>query len=183
MKTPFDHFKTDTSVVQIEENIYEGNLSDRWSIGKTPNGGYTMALAAKAISESLNHKDPLVITANYLNRLNFGKALISVEVLPYTKSLSSARATMLQDDEIKVIFTATFTDFSQSKGLNKNFRQEPDFVDYKDCIFHPFKKGFNPGLEKFIEKKYCPNSVWWEDEKESKTNKAVLNLYLSLIHI
>ena len=43
MKTPFEHFKTDTSVVQIEENLYEGNLSDRWSIGKTPNGGYTMA--------------------------------------------------------------------------------------------------------------------------------------------
>ena len=90
--------------------------------------------------------DPLVITANYLNRLNFGKVLVTVEVLPFTKSLSSARATMLQDDEIKVIFTATFTDFLKTKGLNKSFRQEPAFVDYEDCIFHPFKEGFNPGL-------------------------------------
>ena len=179
MKTPFEHFKTDTTVVQIEENIYEGNLSDRWSIGKTPNGGYTMALAAKAISESLNHNDPLVITANYLNRLDFGKVLVSVEVLPFTKSLSSARATMLQDDEIKVIFTATFTDFLKTKGLNKSFRQEPAFVDYEDCIFHPFKEGFNPGLEKFIEKRYCPDSVWWEEKKKDKLNKATLNLYMS----
>ena len=67
MKTPFEHFKSDISVVQIEENLYEGNVSDMWSIGTTPNGGYTMALAAKAISESLEHKDPLIVTANYLN--------------------------------------------------------------------------------------------------------------------
>ena len=119
MKTPFEHFKSDISVVQIEENLYEGNVSDMWSIGTTPNGGYTMALAAKAISESLEHKDPLIVTANYLNRVNFGKIDIKVETLPSTRSLSSARATMIQDNEIKVIFTATFTDLSKSTGLNK----------------------------------------------------------------
>ena len=99
MKTPFEHFKTDISVVQISQDVYEGNLSNRWSIGSTPNGGYTMAIAAKAISESLDHKDPLVITANYLNRLDFGTVKINVEVMPSTKSLSSARATMSQNNE------------------------------------------------------------------------------------
>ena len=39
MKTPFEHFKTDISVVQISQDVYEGNLSNRWSIGSTPNGG------------------------------------------------------------------------------------------------------------------------------------------------
>ena len=120
MKTPFEHFKTDISVVQISQDVYEGNLSNRWSIGSTPNGGYTMAIAAKAISESLDHNDPLVITANYLNRLDFGKVKINVEVMPSTKSLSSARATMSQNNEIKVIFTATFTDFLKSNGLNRS---------------------------------------------------------------
>ena len=43
MKTPFEHFKSDISVLQIDKNHYEGNVSDMWSIGKTPNGGYTMA--------------------------------------------------------------------------------------------------------------------------------------------
>lgn len=179
MKTPFEHFKTDISVVQISQDVYEGNLSNRWSIGSTPNGGYTMAIAAKAISESLDHKDPLVITANYLNRLDFGTVKINVEVMPSTKSLSSARATMSQNNEIKVIFTATFTDFLKSNGLNRSFRKEPEFVAYEDCIFHPFKKGFNPDLEKSIEKRYCPDSVWWDEKKVDNKNKATLNLYMS----
>ena len=42
MKTPFEHFKTDISVVQISQDVYEGNLSNRWSIGSTPNGGLSL---------------------------------------------------------------------------------------------------------------------------------------------
>ena len=179
MKTPFEHFKSDISVVQIEEDLYEGNVSDMWSIGTTPNGGYTMALAAKAISESLEHKDPLIITANYLNRVNFGKIDIKVETLPSTRSLSSARATMIQDNEIKVIFTATFTDLSKSTGLNKAFKKEPIFEKYEDCHLHAFKEGFNPGLEKFIEKKYCSDSIWWKAKDNNQNKNAVLNLYMS----
>ena len=34
-------------------------------------------------------------------------------------------------------------------------------------------------MEKFIEKKYCPDSVWWEEKKKDKPNKATLNLYMS----
>ena len=35
-----------------------------------------------------------------------------------------------------------------------NFKKAPVFEKYEDCYFHSFKEGFNPGLEKFIEKKY-----------------------------
>ena len=71
MKTSFENFKDDILSVQKDTNFWTGNLSDRWSIGNTPNGGYSMAFAANAISNSLTHKDPLSISANYLERLDF----------------------------------------------------------------------------------------------------------------
>ncbi len=61
MKTSFQHFTEDSSVTQVENNTWKGVLSDRWGIGKTPNGGYSMALATRAISGSILHKDPLSI--------------------------------------------------------------------------------------------------------------------------
>ena len=88
MKTSFQYFTEDSSVTLLEENVWKGNLSPRWSIGSTPNGGYSMALATRAISGSLTHKDPLSITANYLERVDFGEAIIKVEPLSITKSLS-----------------------------------------------------------------------------------------------
>ena len=84
MKTSFQYFTEDSSVTLLEENVWKGNLSPRWSIGSTPNGGYSMALATRAISGSLTHKDPLSITANYLERVDFGEAIIKVEPLSIT---------------------------------------------------------------------------------------------------
>jgi hypothetical protein len=177
MKTSFQYFTEDSSVTLLEENVWKGNLSDRWSIGSTPNGGYSMALATRAISGSLTHKDPLSITANYLERVDFGEAIIKVEPLSITKSLSTARASLIQDNKLKIVFTASFTDFSRSNGLDLSTRSEPDFEHYDDCILHPYKEGFNPVLEKSLEKKYCSDSIWWENNNNK--NKACLNLYMS----
>ena len=177
MKTSFENFKDDISVLEEEPNLWKGNLSDRWSIGSTPNGGYSMAFAAKAISNSLVHKDPLSISANYLERLDFGETLVKVSPIHVTKSTSTARAELIQQERIRVIFTATFTDFSKSNGLDLSIRKEPNFEPYENCVLQPFKEGFNPMLEKNIEKKYCKDSLWWE--KSHKENQAALNLYMS----
>ena len=177
MKTSFENFNNDIQAVKESDNLWKGNLSDRWSIGKTPNGGYSMAFAAKAISNSLTHKDPLAISANYLERVDFGETYIKVVPVHVTKSLSTARAELIQDKKIKVIFTATFTDFSKSNGLDLSVRKAPDFEPYENCILQPYKEGFNPLLEKNLEKKYCNDSLWWE--KNNEDNKASLNLYMS----
>ena len=95
MKTSFENFKDDILSVQKDTNFWTGNLSDRWSIGNTPNGGYSMAFAAKAISNSLTHKDPLSISANYLERLDFGESLVKVYPVNESKSMSTARACLL----------------------------------------------------------------------------------------
>ena len=71
MKTSFENFADDISSNEEDKNLWKGNLSDRWSIGNTPNGGYSMAFAAKAISNSLAHKDPLSISANYLEPVSY----------------------------------------------------------------------------------------------------------------
>ena len=177
MKTSFENFADDISSNEEDKNLWKGNLSDRWSIGNTPNGGYSMAFAAKAISNSLAHKDPLSISANYLERLDFGESFVKVYLVNESKSMSTARAELIQDKKVKVIFTGTFTNFSKSNGLDLSMRKEPKFDSYDDCILQPFKEGFNPKLEKNLEKKYCKDSIWWENSK--KENDAVLNLYMS----
>jgi hypothetical protein len=177
MKTSFEYFTEDSSLIQLEDNIWKGFLSDRWGIGNTPNGGYSMALATRAIAGSISHKDPLSISANYIERVDFGEAIIKVEPLEATKSLSTARAMLFQGNKLKTIFTATFTDFSKSNGLDLSARSSPNFEPYDDCILQPYKEGFNPVLEKSIEKKYCSNSQWWKSN--NKKNDACLNLYMS----
>ena len=64
-------FVRDTTVIRKSDNLFTAEVSENWSIGNTANGGYSMTLAAKAMSEFLEHKDPLSISAHYLDRVDF----------------------------------------------------------------------------------------------------------------
>lgn len=173
----YSNFIADTVINQISETSLEAEVSDRWSIGGTANGGYSMALAAKALSKVLPHKDPLSISGHYLDRVEPGPLLIEVEPLKVGKSISTANVKLIQNSIEKIRFIGSFTDFSHAKGETYMYRQAPDFPPIEECIKVPFTKGFSPNLELQIKKMYTKDSVWWEET--SLENNAELNLYMS----
>ena len=71
------NFEDAIKVTETSSGNFTANISDNWSIGQTANGGYSMSLLAKACSEYLDHKDPLVLSANYIDRVEFGPAAVS----------------------------------------------------------------------------------------------------------
>ncbi len=47
--------------------VWNLNISDQWSFGNAPNGGYMAALLAKAISvSSPRHSHPMSVTTQYI---------------------------------------------------------------------------------------------------------------------
>ena len=176
-KEGYLNFITDTAVEQISDTTLTAMVSDRWSIGGTANGGYSMAIAAKALSKVLNHKDPLSISGHYLDRVVPGKLTIEIEPLKIGKSISTANVKLIQDGKEKIRFLGSFTDFSHAKGETFMHHEAPAFEPIEDCIKVPYKPGFSPNLELQIEKKYTSDSIWWKDT--SLENNAQLNLYIS----
>jgi hypothetical protein len=170
------NFEDAIKVTETSSGNFTANISDNLSIGQTANGGYSMSLLAKACSEYLDHKDPLVLSANYIDRVEFGPADIEVSKIASTKSTSTAHVSLSQKGNLKIFTTVTFTDFSKMKGLKENLRSEPNFEDYETCTQVPYKEGFSPKLDKNLEKKYCSDSIWWENPKEE--NQATLKLYM-----
>ena len=85
----YKKFNKDISVIKVSDRNFTANISENWSIGQTANGGYSMAIIAKACSEYLNHKDPLVLSANYLERVEFGPADIEIFKISSSKSTST----------------------------------------------------------------------------------------------
>ena len=72
-------FEDAIKVTETSRGNFTANISDNWSIGQTANGGYSMSLLAKACSKYLDHKDPLVLSANYIDRVEFGSADIDCD--------------------------------------------------------------------------------------------------------
>ena len=77
----YPRFINDTAVTRQEEFSYTGEVTDAWSIGGVANGGYSMSIAARALSDCLNHKDPLSITGHYLSRAEPGPVTLKIEKL------------------------------------------------------------------------------------------------------
>jgi acyl-CoA thioesterase len=91
---------------------YTGQVHSSWNIGANPNGGYLMALAASALRQlHPNHPDPLSVTAHYL-RPGVGSADcdVATTLLRPGKTLSTARATLLQEGKERLEILAAFGD-------------------------------------------------------------------------
>jgi len=101
-------FEEDTAVQPGGENLYLANITDRWSIGGRPNGGYLMGTILRSLTHRLAHPDPLTSTGHFLSPAEPGPAEIKVNVIKEGRSLSTALAVLSQNGRERLVSLATF---------------------------------------------------------------------------
>lgn len=129
-------FDEDTRVKQINGSRFHGTVSAGWSIGGNPNGGYLQSIVSAAIAESVEHPDPLSFTTHFL-RPGVGGAECDVEVdiLRVGRTLSTVRATLIQDGKARLEVMAAYGDLSQPAGVSADITQPvPDLPPPDQCI-------------------------------------------------
>ena len=126
-------FALDTAVVQIEDNLWRGELHEGWRIGAVPNGGYVLAVAGRVLSQALGHPDPLSVNAFYLAPTVLGPIDCRVEVLRAGRSISHASLQMFQQGELKVQVTAAYTELSALAGESWSAKPPPVYPPWDDC--------------------------------------------------
>jgi acyl-CoA thioesterase len=78
---------------------FDAELDIDWSIGDKPNGGYLLAIVARAACEVVDTVDPLAVTAHYLRAPGGGPAEVRTEIVRRGRRASVTRATLWQDDK------------------------------------------------------------------------------------
>ncbi len=78
-----------------------------WEIGEVSNGGYLLALAARAMSE-VAERPPLTVTGHYLSPVPPGPAAVDVETLRSGRRLATLRATLHRDGRPLLALLGTF---------------------------------------------------------------------------
>jgi len=118
----------------LEPFLWQVEISDQWSFRVAPNGGYTAALLAKAIANSLpQHPDPVSVTTQFVLPAKPGPAVVKVVPLRIGGRLAQMTATLEQDGEVKTQQSATFADFSKLKGLSHFEIEAPNFPAMEHC--------------------------------------------------
>ncbi|MGI9323404.1 MAG: acyl-CoA thioesterase, partial [Pseudomonadales bacterium] len=129
-------YQQETSVVQIADNLYQGRVSAAWNISDKPNGGYMIAIATQALSQTLAHPDPLSVTAHYLRPgIPDADCEIATTLIRQGRTLSTARATLSQEGKPRLELLGSFGDLSvpasQADGLTI---AAPDLPPPEECV-------------------------------------------------
>ena len=82
---------------EAELGVFDADLGPGWAIGGKPNGGYLLAMLARAACNVVSTAHPLAISAHYLRAPNSAGAEVRAEAIREGRRVSTARSTMWQD--------------------------------------------------------------------------------------
>jgi acyl-CoA thioesterase len=120
-------FDADTAVRADGDQRYSATLTDRWTaLGGTPNGGYMLAVALRALQAEMPFPDPLVTSAHFLRPGLIGPADVRTEVVRAGRRVAAGQASLVQDGKEIVRLLATFGDLEQAEGRTLVLNEPPD---------------------------------------------------------
>jgi len=140
-------FEEDTAVKHQRDGNYTAQVSDRWSIGGRPNGGYLMGLAMTALLAESPHPDPLTTTGHFLSPADPGPATASVTFIKKGRSISTAQAVMSQEGRQRLVMLTSLGDLDQQRGPTRSMSAPPLLAD--DLVSSAGRPAPHPIIERF----------------------------------
>ncbi len=94
-------FDDDTALARVRPGRYAGAVTNRWTVGGGPNGGYLASLVLRGVLEESPLPDPLTMTVHYPARPEIGPAEVVVEALRVGRGHAFFRAGLVQAGETR----------------------------------------------------------------------------------
>lgn len=95
-------FERVTRIDPIDADRFTATLDPNWSIGGRANGGYLLAIMARAATERSPHSHVITASAVFPRSPAPGAAIVDVEMLRAGRNTSQLRARLSQDDAVCV---------------------------------------------------------------------------------
>ena len=130
-------FDADVRVVPTGEGGWHGRVSPGWNIGANPNGGYLLAIAGAALRSAMpSHPDPLSVTAHYLKPgVPEADCRVAMQVLRGGRSLSTVRATLVQEGAARLELLAAMGDLGTAAAVTPTLvPPPPDMPPPEACV-------------------------------------------------
>jgi acyl-CoA thioesterase len=140
-------FAADTAVTMHPGGRFEAAIRPGWDIGGNANGGYLMAIAARAMSVASGRPDPVTITAHYLAPGRRGAVEGEVTLLKQGRRFAVASASLRDEGKPLLAVLGTFGDLTAAGPGAAPERIEaapPDLPPPEQCYGHDPARGAPP---------------------------------------
>jgi acyl-CoA thioesterase len=117
-----------------DSDRYDVELHPGWAIGGKPNGGYLLAILARAGCDVVGTAHPLAISGHYLRAPNAGPAEVRTEVVRSGRRVSTSRATLWQADKPCIDALVTSGELHDSPVEWAAGSHLPDMPPPEECV-------------------------------------------------
>jgi len=127
-------FDADTAIDRIDETAWDTRLTDAWSIGKVPNGGYSSAAIVRALLERTQRPDPVSLTTHFY-RPTIADHDATIETIEHRsgRTFANASALMTQDGKERTRLTGVLGDLTSSTDDDLLVAPVPSIPPPEDC--------------------------------------------------
>jgi acyl-CoA thioesterase len=113
---------------------WAATIAPGWDIVGAANGGYLLAMTARAAARAAGRPDPVTVTAHYLSPGAAGDATIDTEVIKAGKRFTTVTATLFSADRPLLRMLGSFGDLEASSGMERLEAGPPALPPLDDCI-------------------------------------------------
>lgn len=167
--TAGNEFDRDTSVTLRETGVYDADLSEGWAILSAVNGGYLLAIVARALRDALPHPDPFTVTAHYLTPSRPGPAVVRTETVRSGRTLATGQASLFQyePDGTEVERVRVLAAYGDLDALSDDVRtsvKPPTLPPPEECLGTadgPAAFPADSGFTRRVVVKLAPETTGW----------------------
>ncbi len=143
---------------ELDPREWRGHLTSEWSIGPVPNGGYSAALAVRALLGHTGCETPLSLTTHYYRpTIADEDATVHTTVLRQGRMTTHADATLVQDGKVRVRCAGVFGTYPNGKLLLQT--PPPSLPSPTECPARdPKTQGLNMTLLDSIDMRLHPDT-------------------------
>jgi len=133
---PAGRFARDSAVTRMGPNRYGAGVDPGWAVidDAAPNGGYLMAIAARAMADAAGRPHPLSVTAHFLAACQPGPVEITTDVHRRGGRHATVSATLSQAGAPMVTALGVFTDLSAASGPSRDVLPAPPLAPMDSCV-------------------------------------------------
>ncbi len=131
-------FASDTAVRPRGDGRYDAAIAPGWDIAGNANGGYLMALAARALADAAGRPDPIALTAHFLSPGKPGAVSIAAELARVGRRFATVSGSMVAADGRAVLqVLGTFGDLAHAGGPERVDAAPPELPPPDACTAMP----------------------------------------------
>jgi acyl-CoA thioesterase len=123
-----------SAVHRVGEATWEGEIAAGWDIGGIADGGYVLAIAARAAAEAAERPDPVTVTAHFLSPGRPGPVAVEARVLRRGRRFTTVQAVLASAGRPVLAILGTFSELGAPSGPERIAAAPPDLPPPEECL-------------------------------------------------